>query len=75
MSKSNRKRYRNPSFILATAIGIIMILTFVISLVSPGTQSGSNTVDDAVDPNEIPTLIPTQITIPTPEDNPVLTAN
>jgi len=68
----SRKRNRRRMTFLGALIGVIIIFTFVISLISPGTFQ--STSDD-----DFPTLTPygtlpspTQIVLPTPEANPQL---
>lgn len=68
-----RKRGRiNKGYIITFGFAIILIATFVISLVAtPGT---TNNISDIEDFDPLPTIPPTQIPLPTPEpDGPNLT--
>jgi len=71
MSMSRKRNKRRMTF-FGALIGVIIIFTFVISLISPGTfQTASDDVPPAVTPfGTLPP--PTQVTLPTPEDNPRL---
>jgi hypothetical protein len=67
----SRKRARQSATAVGALLGVIVILTFVISLIAPGSKSGSN--------QSLPTFTPfgtlppaTEVVFPPPEPNPHL---
>lgn len=67
MNKSKRRAQRRATLLGAT-IGLIIIVTFVLTLVAPnlGSRSSSSNIDPLATPR------PTELVIPTPDPNPRL---
>lgn len=67
MNKSKRRGQRRAT-VLGASIGLIIIVTFVLTLVAPdlGSRSASSNIDPLATPR------PTELIIPTPDPNPQL---
>ncbi len=67
MNKSKRRGQRRAT-LLGASIGMIIIVTFVLTLVAPdlGSRSSSSEIDPFATPR------PTELIIPTPDPNPQL---
>ncbi len=62
----SHKRSRQRATLIGAAIGIVIIVTFVLSLIAPGSNRNKNSSPD--DP--FITLFPTSTIVPTPEPDP-----
>ena len=62
----SRKRSRQRATLIGAAIGIVIIVTFVLSLLAPGSGHRASTVPDEV----LSTPASTAIVVPTPEPDP-----
>jgi len=67
----SKKRARQRATLVGALLGVIVILTFVISLIAPGSKSTSNQPLASVTPYGTPPP-PTEVVFPPPEPNPAL---
>ena len=62
----SRKRSRQRATLIGAAIGVVIIVTFVLSLIAPGSSSRTSTSSDDL----LSTPLATAIVVPTPEPDP-----
>ncbi len=62
----SRKRSRQRATLVGAAIGVVIIVTFVLSLIAPGASPRTTTTSDDL----LATPLPTALVVPTPEPDP-----
>ncbi len=67
----SRKRSRQRATLIGAAIGVVIIVTFVLSLIAPGSGSRTRTVSDDL----LGTPPPTALVVPTAEPDPQIAAD
>ena len=67
----SRKRSRQRATLIGAAVGIVIIVTFVLSLIAPGSNPRTASVPDDV----LSTPLATEIVVPTPEPDPQVTGD
>jgi len=67
----SKQRARQRATLVGALLGVIVILTFVISLIAPGSKLSSNPSLPTITPYGTPPP-PTEVIFPTPEPNPLL---